>query len=255
MNILIIGDVVSQYGCDFIRKKLPKIKKDYNIDLVIANGENASVGNGILPFSANHLFDSGVNIITSGNHIFKRREIYPFLDSNNFIIRPANYPNSCPGKGFCTFDLGHTSITVINLIGVVFMEPLQSPFKTIDIILKNINSKNIIIDFHAEATSEKLALAHYVDGRVTAIFGTHTHVQTADEKILPKGTAYISDVGMVGAKFSILGVKPKCVIQRMTKCMPVRFEISEDDYMLNSILLNIDTNTGKALSIERLNFN
>lgn len=255
MNILFIGDVVSNEGCNFIREKLPNIKKDYNIDIVIANGENSAVGNGILPSSAKHLFDSGVDVITSGNHIFKRREVYPILDSNPFLIRPANYNSSCPGVGVCTYDLGYTSVCIINLMGNVFMaEPLESPFITVERLLKDITSKVIVIDFHAEATSEKLAFAYHLDGRVSAIIGTHTHVQTADEKILPNKTAYITDVGMVGACHSVLGVCSECVIKKLTTNMPVRFETKKDGYMINSVLVEIEASSGNALQIKRLNF-
>ncbi len=253
MKILAIGDVVSQSGCDFLRDNLHSIKSKHNIKMVIANGENASIGNGILPSSMKHLLDSGVDIITTGNHVFKRREIYNSLDTQQNIIRPANYPDSCPGKGFSIIDFGNIKVAVINILGTAFMENVNCPFYTIDNILKKIDTKIIVIDFHAEATGEKAAFGHYLDGKVSCVFGTHTHVQTADEKILPKGTAYISDIGMVGSKYSALGINPQNIIKKMKFHLPVRFEILESDIELNSIIIDIDENTGKAIDIKRLN--
>lgn len=254
MNILIIGDVISKYGCDFLRHKLPEIKHKHSINFVIANGENSAIGNGILPQSAHHMFESGVDVITSGNHVFKRREIYNFLDQTNNLIRPANFPADCPGYGYVELTLNdNLTIAVINLIGTVFLEPMDSPFHCIDKIINKITAKIIIVDFHAEATSEKLALAHYVDGRVTAVVGTHTHVQTSDHKILPKSTAYITDVGMVGSKYSVLGIEPECVIRRITTKMPVKFKVDPNNYLLNSVVVKVDDNTSKAYEIFPVN--
>ena len=186
MRVLCIGDVVGKIGCEFLREKLPAIKRVKNIDLTICNGENSADGNGITPSSADFLFNSGVNVITLGNHSFRRREMYDVLDEAKDIIRPANFPEgTTPGIGYCTVDMGRLQVKVINLMGTMLMENnLDNPFHKIDSILKDTEEKIVIIDFHAETTSEKLALAHYLDGRVSAIFGTHTHVQTSDERIL-----------------------------------------------------------------------
>ena len=242
MRIFAVGDVVSKQGCDFLKKVLPKYKHEKKIDLVIANGENSASGNGILPSSANFLFDCGVDIITGGNHTFKRREIYDFLDENDNIIRPANFPNSVAGKGYTIYDSGRIKICVINLLGIVFLESLESPFIVADRILEEIKGEAdiIIIDLHAEATSEKSAFAHYLDGRVSAIFGTHTHTQTSDAGILPNGTAFITDIGMTGPKFSCLGIDPSCVIKRFKTSLPTRFDVSDNPCVLNGVLMDFD---------------
>jgi metallophosphoesterase (TIGR00282 family) len=253
MKILAIGDVISQIGCEFLRSRLPEFKRKNQIDMVIVNGENSAVGNGILPFSATHLMDSGADVITTGNHVYKRREIYDYIDEHQNVIRPANFPESCPGKGFYVYDMGSVQVCVINILGIVFMENIDCPFKTIDQVLSEIDAKIIIVDMHAEATSEKLAVAHYIDGRATAVFGTHTHVQTADEQLLPKGTAFISDIGMTGPKHSILGIKPECIINRFKTHLPVRFEVSENPCILQGIVLECDEKTGKCIKIERVN--
>ena len=183
MRVFLIGDVISQQGCDFLREKLPAFKRENQIDAVIANGENSAVGNGILPHSANFLFDSGVDVITTGNHVFKRREIQEYLDEHPNLIRPANYPEGCYGNGYYLLDGGNWRLCVINVQGQVFMDALDCPFRTCDRILSEVEADFYIIDFHAEATGEKLALGYYLDGRVSAVVGTHTHVQTADEQI------------------------------------------------------------------------
>lgn len=255
IKILFIGDIISQVGCEYIRKSLSKFKKDNDIDIVIANGENSAVGNGILPYSANYLLDSGVDIITTGNHVFKRREIYTYLDETPQVIRPANFPNSCNGKGYYIYDGGKYTLCVINLMGVVYMDPLKSPFDSVDQILKNVKADCFFVDFHAEATGEKKSLAYYLDGRVSAVVGTHTHVQTADEQILPNGTAYITDVGMTGPYQSVLGVKPQNVISRYKTCMPTRFEVENIHCQFNAVIVEIDEKTGKSYTINRVNIN
>lgn len=226
MKILAIGDVVGSVGCEFLRDTLPDLKKAHGIDLVIANGENSADGNGITPFSANHLFSSGVDVITTGNHSFRRREIFPKFESEPHLIRPANFPSrNTPGSGICTVDMLKTKVIIINLMGTIFMESIDCPFKTIDRLLDKVDKNAIIIvDFHAEATSEKRTLGYYLDGKVSAFFGTHTHVPTADESIFPKGTGYITDVGMTGVINSALGVKFELVIRKLKTKMPVRFE-------------------------------
>lgn len=253
MNILFIGDIVSQPGCNILRNKLPSLKKQYAVDLVVANGENSAVGNGILPKSANFIFDSGVDVITLGNHTFKRREIYDYLETTPNIIRPANYPKGTYGQGYCVYDMGRVRVAVVNLIGQVYLEPNRCPFETADSILKRLDTNIILVDFHAEATGEKGALAYYLDGRVSAVLGTHTHVQTADERILPKGTGYITDVGMTGPIESVLGVNPKCIVRKMTTHLPTRFEVTDDPCKLNAVLLKIDEKTGRCAEIFRMN--
>lgn len=253
MNILAIGDVVGSAGCEFLRSHLSSIKKLYQADFVIVNGENSAEGNGITPLSAEHIFTSGADVITSGNHIFRRKEIFPLLDENPLIVRPANYPPSAPGKGYCIVDTGRVSVCVINLMGTVFLESLESPFSVADRILAETDPNMIkIVDIHAEATSEKKALAYYLDGRVSAVFGTHTHVQTSDEQILPKGTGFISDVGMTGPSNSVLGVDPKLVIKRFVTKMPVRFQNAEGPCHLSGVILGIDNKTFQTISINRI---
>ncbi len=253
MNILAIGDVVGSVGCRFLREKLPALKKKENIGLVIANGENSSDGNGITPASAEFLFSSGVDVITAGNHTFRRRESYDMFDECQTLIRPANYPQATtPGRGYTVYDLGRQQVAVINLMGCLFMEPLDDPYITIDRILSEIDTKLIVLDFHAEATAEKLALAYYLDGRISAFFGTHTHVQTADERILPKGTGYITDLGMTGPYESVLGVKPELAIKKFREKLPVRFELASGSCEMDCVLFSVDERSGKTASVKRL---
>ncbi len=254
MLILCIGDVVGGNGCEFLRRHLPALKRTKGIDVVIANGENSSDGNGITPASANHLFDSGVDVITTGNHTYRRREIYDYLDDTEAILRPANFPPDAPGHGITVLDMGRTQIAVINLMGAVYLdEHLDCPFRTLDALLKKYDLPKIcIVDFHAEATGEKRALAYYADGRVSAVFGTHTHVQTADETVLPQGTGYITDVGMTGVIDSVLGVKKELVIKKQLSRMPVRFDYADGPCKMDCVLFDIDDKTGLCRSAERL---
>ncbi|MDP4120034.1 MAG: TIGR00282 family metallophosphoesterase [Bacillota bacterium] len=253
MRILAIGDVVGSIGCQFLRSKLPNLKKIKGIDLVIANGENAADGNGITPATAEYLFASGVDVITLGNHAFRRKEIFDVLENNEYIVRPANYPeNTTPGRGKCIVDMGRVHVCIINMLGNAFMESLCCPFKTMDDLLKETEEKIIIVDFHAEATGEKQALGYYLDGRVSAMFGTHTHVQTADEKILEAGTGFITDVGMTGPIRSVLGVKPELIIKKLKEKMPVRFDLADGECKMDCIIFDIDEKSGKTIEIERL---
>lgn len=255
MKILCIGDVVGDNGCDFLEKRLPELKKRYDIDFCIVNGENASEGNGILPVAANRIFTFGADVITGGNHTARRKEIYTALEENDFLLRPANLPSAIPGKGICICDLGYTSIAVINILGTVYMESMNSPFETADKLIeeaKGEGAKIIIVDFHAEATSEKRAMGFYLDGKVTALFGTHTHVQTNDAQLLPKGTAYITDIGMTGPKHSVLGVDKDIIISKMKDKMPVRFLNSDEKPMLSGIVIDVDRE-GKAIGIAAIN--
>lgn len=255
MNILAIGDICGKTGCETVLKKLPQIKREEKIDLVIANGENSAEGNGILPSSADVLFSAGVDVITGGNHTLRRKEIFPLLEENEFLLRPANLPNAVPGKGITLVDMGYTTVAVISLLGVVSMESMACPFETADrmIALAGENgAKLIFVDFHAEATSEKRALGFYLDGRVTALFGTHTHVQTADEQILPGGSGYITDLGMTGVKNSVLGVETEIIIRRMKDKICDKFKNAVGEAELCGCIFGADHKTGRVTSVKRL---
>lgn len=256
MVILAIGDVVGKIGCTFLREKLPKLKKLKGIDIVIANGENSSDGNGITPASAEYIFSSGVDVITTGNHAFRRKESYELYDECEFLIRPANFPSgTTPGKGMTILDMGKLQVAVINLMGTAYLEPLDCPFKEADRLIKKADefgAKIKIVDFHAEATGEKRAMGYYLDGRVSAIFGTHTHVQTADATILPNGTGYITDAGMTGTIHSILGVQKEIIIKKFVEKLPQRFDLATGECKMNCVLMEIDEKNGKTLNIEAL---
>lgn len=254
MNILCIGDVVGTVGCEFLREKLPALKKWKGIDLVIANGENAADGNGITVASVRYLLDSGVDVITTGNHSFRRKESFETYDSCETLLRPANFPAATtPGRGMCIVDMGRVRVAVINLIGTVYLESMRCPFETLEELLKTPDLPRLcIVDFHAEATGEKRAMGFFADGRVTALFGTHTHVQTADEGLLPKGTGYISDVGMTGPIHSVLGVKPELIIQKLTTKLPVRFENAKGPCHMDCVLFTADERTGLCTGAERI---
>ncbi len=256
MIIFAIGDVVGQLGCNHLRKVLATFKRENKVDLVIANGENSHQGNGVSQDSADFLFDSGVNIITTGNHAFRYRNSYQYYDTNPFIIRPANYPtDKTPGKGMCIYDMGRIQVAVINILGTAFLDNLNCPFKTVDEYIKkadDFGAKIKIVDFHAEATAEKKAMGYYLDGKVSAVFGTHTHVLTADEDILPNGTAYITDIGMTGVTHSVLGVDSKIAIERFITKMPLKFEEATGKCKLTGILMDIDETTRKAKTIKRI---
>lgn len=252
MKLLALGDIVSSSGCDFVRKKLSGIKKLYNIDVCIANGENSATGNGILPFSADHLFASGVDFITTGNHVFRRSEIHEYIDSRNDIIRPYNMHKSVPGSGVGIIDMMSYKIGVINLIGTAYQNAsYDNPFDSLDKALEEIRDCKVkIVDFHAESTGEKRALGIYADSRVSAFFGTHTHVQTADAQILPNGTGYITDLGMCGSADSVLGVESECVIKALRTGLPTRFKAAEDNIKLDGCIFEIDEKTGICTGVE-----
>ncbi len=254
VRVLAVGDVVSMAGCEKLRAQLPGLKREKNIDACIVNGENAAVGNGMTAFSCEHIFTSGADIITGGNHTFRRKEFYQTLEDSCSIIRPANYSSECPGNSYAVIDKGFVRIGVVNLLGTVYMENVRNPFESIDEVLKELEKEVniIIVDIHAEATAEKKALGFYLDGRVSAVFGTHTHVQTADEQILPCGTGYITDVGMTGPSISVIGVKPELAIEKMRTNLPVRFENPDGDSLLQGVIFEIDRASGKTLSVERI---
>lgn len=252
MIILVAGDVVGTPGCEHLRRFLPGLKAGYSVDMVIANGENSAEGNGITPQSTRYLFDSGVDVITTGNHVLRRRQIYDTLDEKAGLIRPANYHHTAPGSGVFMFDHPRFHVCVISLQGRVFMDSIESPFDCVDRILETAGTPNIIVDFHAEATAEKECMGYYLDGRVSAVLGTHTHVPTADARILAGGTAYITDLGMCGGINSVLGVKAELAVERMRTCLPVRFETETEDIKLSGVVLDIDESTGKCRKIEQI---
>lgn len=255
MKILCLGDVVGKSGCEIVRELLPKLKKDKNIDLVIANGENSAEGNGILPQSADHLYASGVDVITGGNHTFRRREIYEQLDSDEYLLRPFNISQSAIGKGSCIYDMGRIKIGVINLLGCVYMEPTNSPFEAaIEAIdeLKQKDASIIVVDFHAEATAEKKALAYYLSDKATILVGTHTHVQTNDDSIIGGKMGYITDLGMCGPADSVLGVEPEIAIEKLRTRMPKRFENAKGRAMLSGCIFEVDTALKTVISTEKV---
>lgn len=256
MKILFIGDIVGKAGRDLIKRLVPELRQRYQLDAVIANGENAAGGVGLTPKIAGQLFAAGVDILTSGNHIWKKKEIFDYIDQKKELIRPLNLSSpESPGAGSCVFCCpnGH-SIAVINLVGRVFMDAYSCPFRAASEEIARLSDRGaaILVDFHAEATAEKEALGWFLDGKVAAVLGTHTHVQTADERILPQGTAYISDVGMTGSMDSVLGVKKELAIQKFLTSMPVRFDPSELNPYLHAVIVTIDPQRGIARDIQRV---
>ena len=250
MRVLAIGDVVGDPGCAHLREVLPSLKKKYEIDITVANGENSAEGNGILPSSAAHMFESGVDVITTGNHGLRRRQSYDIYDQKNGLIRPANYHPDAPGQGYYIFDNCRHRLCVINLQGLVYMQSIQNPFECIDSLLEKLDTKCILVDFHAEATSEKLCLAHYLDGKISALVGTHTHVPTADARVLPGGTGYITDLGMCGGLNSVLGVQAEKAIYKMRTNLPVFFITDPEEVKLSGAVITIDSKTGRCTDIE-----
>jgi metallophosphoesterase (TIGR00282 family) len=250
LRILMIGDAVGRPGRKAVRKFLPGLCHDYELSLVIANGENCAGGIGITPDTAKELFGCGVNVITTGNHVWAKKEIIPYLDGELPIIRPLNFPPGAPGRGYLEMQ----GVLVVNLMGRVFIGGFDCPFRAIDRLLSEIktDSKVIIVDFHAEATSEKVAMGRYLDGRVSAVLGTHTHVGTVDAYILPKGTAYVTDVGMVGSVDSVIGVDAESAIRSFLTGMPHRFFAGEGTAAFDAVLVDVDEATGKAISIQRI---
>lgn len=253
MQVLCVGDVVGTAGCQHLRRVLPAIKKQYQVDVCIVNGENAADGNGMTPAAADSILASGADAVTGGNHTYRRRELYERLDSDPCLLRPGNYPAKAPGSGLYMVDKGRFQLAVINLLGVVYLEALACPFETLDALLEQAGHPRFcIVDFHAEATAEKKALAYYADGRISALVGTHTHIQTADEQILPGGTGYLTDIGMTGPIQSVLGVRPEQSIAKMKDKLPVRFQTAEGPCRMDAVLLVLDDKTGKTVEITRL---
>lgn len=255
VKVLFIGDVVGRAGCLAVEKVLPNLKSNHGIDFVVANAENAAQGNGLSKEEAQFLFDCGCNVLTGGNHSFRQSGVFNLFknDDNNYVLRPANLSKRGPGRGYCIFISDSFSVAVINLMGQVYLNATSSAFDEVDYFLNRIKSKLILVDFHAEATGEKGALAHYLDGRVSAVLGTHTHVQTNDERILPKGTGFITDVGMVGpCNNSVLGVCADCVIRRITTNLPTRFEVKDGPCVFNAVLLELNSDTGHCEKISKI---
>jgi metallophosphoesterase (TIGR00282 family) len=251
MRVLAVGDVVGKPGRRALAALVPLLRRELQIDTVIANGENAAAGRGLTAKTAKDLFDAGVDVITSGNHIWAQKEILEVIEKDDRILRPANYPEGAPGRGITS--LGR--LTVINLMGRTFMYEIDDPFRVADRLLADVPpGQTIIVDMHAEATSEKIALAWYLDGQVAAVFGTHTHVPTADQRLLPKGTAFVSDLGMCGPRDSIIGVEPEPVIHKFLTGMPARFTVAEGSPVVtfNAVLIDIDGESGRARAIERV---
>lgn len=250
MLILAIGDIIGKPGRWAVRELLPRLRQEYGVDLVIANGENAAGGIGLTPDTAQELLAAGVDVLTSGNHIWAQKEIIPYLDGEMPILRPLNYPPGVPGRGYIV----RNGALVVNLIGRTFMSNLDCPFRGMDQLLAELRPKPpvIIVDFHAEATSEKMAMGRYLDGRVSAVLGTHTHVGTIDAQVLPKGTAYVTDIGMTGPMDSIIGDDAEMVLQRFLTALPHRLSVGTGKVMLNAILVKVDDKSGRAVSIERL---
>ncbi len=255
MRILFIGDVVGKNGTQFLCQKLPPLRRTMEPDLVVVNGENAAEGNGILPGTADEIFSAGAGVITLGNHALRRREIFDYLDREEAIIRPANFHPDAPGRGWTVYDRpGLPPVSVVNLCGMAFMAcSWENPFAAMDRVLPQLPPGPVLVDFHAEATSEKFCLAWELDGRVSAVVGTHTHIQTADERVFPGGTGYLTDAGMCGAFFSSLGVKPHQAARRFRTNLPARFENDPGPCRLSGVLLEIDDETFHTTAIQRIN--
>ncbi len=248
MLILAIGDVIGRPGRRAVSQLLPGLRQQYGLDLVIANGENAAGGIGLTPATARELLNAGVDVITSGNHIWAQKEIIPYLDGQMPILRPLNYPPGVPGRGHIVMG----QVAVVNLMGRTFIGDLDCPFRAMDQLLGEIKQRIIIVDFHAEATSEKVAMGRYLDGRVSAVLGTHTHVGTIDAQLLPQGTAYVTDIGMTGPLDSVIGDDTEAVLQRFLTRLPHHLSVGKGKTALNAIMVGVADDTGQAMSIERI---
>lgn len=253
MKFLIAGDIVGAPGRKIFARVATQLKSAGKVDCIVANAENAAGGNGLNEGTANELFAAGADVLTLGDHAWDQKDLIPYISSEPRIIRPANFAPGCPGKGFYTFEHDGRKITVMNLIGRVFMNPYDCPFRKADEILRlrKRHDEIILVDMHAEATSEKITMGHYLDGRVSAVFGTHTHVPTADEQILPNGTGYLTDLGMCGPSHSSLGRELEPVTQRFLTGMPIRFPVAKGPVVFNGLILNIENSTGRCKRIKR----
>jgi metallophosphoesterase (TIGR00282 family) len=253
MRVLLIGDIVGRPGREAVEIFLPQLRRDFNMDFVVANGENAAGGRGITKDIAFALYELGIDFLTLGNHTWDQKELVKYIDDDRRMIRPANYPVGVPGRGYGVVAKNGLKLGVMNLSGRVYLPPLDNPFKmALDIVNKiKDEAQAVLVDFHAEATSEKVAMGRFLEGKVSAVVGTHTHIQTADEKVLGQGTAYITDVGMTGPADSIIGVKKEGVITNFLTQMPFRMEVADGPIQLNAVLIDIDE-TGRAMGIERI---
>lgn len=256
MKILAIGDIVGTKSIEYLSQKLWKFRAEHRVDFVVANGENGTEIHGLSAPDAKKIIDTGVDLITLGNHTYGRRDLSETLSQENWIIRPANYPPLAPGSGYTILNIDGWRILCINILGTALMEALACPFATVDRILQREegNYDFALLDIHAEATSEKIAIARYFDGRISVIFGTHTHVQTADEQILPSGSGYITDLGMTGPIHSVIGTDPACVIEKFRTKMPVRFKVADGEISANGALFDLQTDTKKVTSVTRVKF-
>jgi metallophosphoesterase (TIGR00282 family) len=254
MNILMVGDVFGEPGRAAVQKLLPRLKAEHHIDFTVVNVENAASGFGVTPQHARAFLDQGVDVMTSGNHIWDRKEIVDYITRENLLLRPANFPAGTPGVGHITVKTGPHRVAVLNLMGRVFMNPIDCPFRKADELLPELRKETpiILVDMHAEATSESVAMGWHLDGRVSAVVGTHRHVQTADERVLPKGTAYITDLGMTGPIDSVIGVDTDLILQRFLYQMPIRFEPAKGPAALHGVVITVDPDTGRASEIRRL---
>ncbi|HYP56143.1 MAG TPA: TIGR00282 family metallophosphoesterase [Solirubrobacterales bacterium] len=251
MKVLFIGDVVGGPGRRGLAAAMPGLRERHRPDLVVVNGENSAGGMGITEKTARAIFECGADVVTTGNHVYRHREAYDFLDREQRVIRPANYPHANPGRGHVVVEAAAKRVAVVNLSGMVGLEVARSPFHEIDAILERLEVDCTIVDFHAEVSSEKVAMGWHLDGRVAAVLGTHTHVPTADARVLPGGTAHISDVGMTGSRTSVLGVRPEQILEKFRTQMPVRFETAEEDVWVMGVALEVNER-GLADSIEQV---
>ncbi len=254
MNILFIGDIFGKGGRNALLHEIDALRAEYSADIMIANGENLADGKGLTEKTARPLFDAGIDALTGGNHLWDRADSLDYIRKTPKIIKPLNYPEMTPGSRFYIIEKAELRLAVINLCGQIYMPPSDSPFSALANILKEINplTPNILLDFHAESTAEKRALGWYANGMISALLGTHTHIQTADEEILPGGTAYITDVGMTGAHDSVIGVKRGLIVEKFRTSIPVRYESSDRGLQINAVYVNIDETTGKARAISRI---
>lgn len=249
MNILAIGDVVGDSGTNMVLENLQELMRQYEIDFCVINGENACSNNGITRRKAEMLLEAGADVITLGNHTFRQKETVHLLANNRRVIRPINYPQGTAGVGITTVEKNGKKIAVINALGRIYMDYMDCPFRTVEAAVEQCGADIILVDFHAEATSEKVSMGWFLDGRVTAVFGTHTHVQTADAQVLPKGTGYITDLGMTGPFYSCLGVRKDITIQRFLSCLPQRFEFADGAAQLNGAVFRVDDRTNRTTEV------
>lgn len=254
MNILMVGDVFGEPGRSALSRLLPRLKQEHQIDFTVVNVENAAGGFGVTPQQCRGFLDLGVDVMTSGNHIWDRKEIIEYIGKENLLLRPANYPVGTPGVGHVTVKAGPHRVAVLNLMGRIFMNPIDCPFRKADEVLPELakDTRIILVDMHAEATSESVAMGWHLDGRVTAVVGTHRHVQTADERVLPQGTAYITDLGLTGPTDGVIGVDRTLILHRFLTQMPIRFEPAKGPAALHGVVITVDPETGRASDIRRL---